>query len=967
MTRRYLFVIAALALTAGESMAQETTTGSIAGRVIDSQRLALPGATVEVVSGQGTRTFVTDGAGRFVAPFLVPGLHSVRVSFQGLRTVERNGIPLRLGERLDFTFTMVVGLAEAVDVTGAAPVVDVSSTTAGTTVEGEQLSQIPLSRRLTDVLYVAPGVSSGGRVGQANASIGGSSGLENYYSVDGVNITNTGFGGVGSYSSTFGSLGTALPYDFIEQIQVKTAGADAEYGEATGGIVNVITRSGANKMRGAVFAYAQTDAFEADWRQVQLEEGVVNTTATRATDVGFVLGGPVLQEKLFYFVALNPAWERTSLIAPEGFPLRSLGDVNRDRRTLSYAAKLTAQLGSAHRIEASFFGDPSKGEGGPQRSSALLRIDTAAFSEVEYGGHQQAIRYNWIVSPKWFLEASISRAANTVEELPVIDEWSIVDRRTSPSTRSGGIGTYTNKNDGSNLQYSLKSTHALGTHQIRYGVQYQDILFNEHSSLTGPQFTLPDGRQSQSGASVEIRPDPLYGQVYRVDYATIGGAVRETSQNYLDFYLQDTWKIGSKLTLRTGLRYEQQKLIGAQNSYKFDGNWAPRIGLTYDPSGTGRAKIYAQWGRFFNKLPNNTATRSLTAIPDVRLADYFDPNLTQPVPLGVEALGTTVHFRTASGSASSVEPGSKSGYQNEFVVGAEREVGKGVNVGLRYTHRSVGRIFEDIANAAMVLYFEPDSNVDSLNYFLGNPSEGFPATLDGIGAFEKGIRTYDAVELTAEKRFANHWALLASYRWSRLHGTFEGYFLNDTGEANPGLLSLYDFPTNDATYTEIGVPEFGFRGDIRYLGKAGQGPLPTDRPHQAKVFGNYSFDMGLNLGLGLLVGSGRPLTPMAAIPVYDIPGIPEKPRGSGIETVDGTKKRTPAQINVDLSASYWKDIGGERRLGLLVDVFNLFNLGRTADYDQNTEISYALPNPDFGKITAYQSPRRVRMGLRFEF
>ena len=967
MMRRYLFVIAAFVLSAGGTTAQETTTGSIAGRVVDSQGLALPGATVEVVSAQGTRTLVTDGTGRFVAPFLVPGIHSVRVSSQGLQTVERNGILLRLGERLEFTFSMTVGLAESVEVAGTAVVVDLSSTTAGTNVEGAQLSQIPLSRRLTDVLYVAPGVSSGGRVGQANASIAGSSGLENYYSVDGVNITNAGFGGVGSYSGTFGSLGTALPYDFIEQIQIKTAGADAEYGQATGGLVNVITRSGANKVRGAVFAYGQPDFLEGDWQQVELEEGVVNTTGTSATDLGFVLGGPILQNRLFYFAAFNPAWEHTDLVAPEGFPLRSLGDVTRDRRSLSYAAKLTAQFGSAHRIEASFFGDPSRGDAGPQRPSALLRIDTAGFSEVKYGGNQQSLRYNWIVNRVWFLEASVSRAANAVEEIPVIDEWSVVDRRTSPSTRSGGIGTYTNKNNGSNVQYNLKSTHILGSHQIRYGALYEDIHFDEHSSLTGPPFTLPDGRPSQSGASVEVRPDPVYGQIYRVDYATIGGAVRETKQNYLDFFVQDTWRIGRKLTLRPGLRYEQQKLIGAQNSYKFDGNWAPRIGVTFDPTGTGRSKIYAQWGRFFNKLPNNTATRSLTAIPDVRLADYFDANLTQPVPLGVEALGTTVHFRTASGSASSVQPGSKSGYQDEFVVGAEREIGRGVNVGIRYTHRSVGRIFEDIANAAMVLYFEPDSNVDSLDYFLGNPGDNTPATLDGIGAFEKGIRKYDAVELTAEKRFANHWALLASYRWSRLHGTFEGYFLNDTGEANPGLLSLYDFPTNDPTYTEIGVPEFGFRGDIRFLGKAGQGPLPTDRPHQAKIFGNYSFDMGLNIGLGLLVGTGRPLTPMAAIPVYEIPGIPESPRGSGIETVDGMKERTPAQFNVDLNASYWRGLGGERRIGLLVDVFNLFDLGRTTDYDQNTEIGYALLNPDYGKITAYQSPLKVRMGLRFEF
>lgn len=961
---RYLFAAVLVTLVALPSSAQETTTGSIAGRVLDGQGLPMPGATVEVISGQGSRSHVTDAAGRFLAPFLVPGPHRVRVRLQGFRTVEQGPLDVRIGERLEITVSLVPGLEEAVDVVAAAPVVDVSSTTAGTNVDGTALSQVPLSRRLTDVAYVAPGVSSGGDVGQANPSIAGASGLENHYSVDGVNITNTGFGGVGSYSGTYGSLGTALPYDFIEQIQIKTAGVDAEYGQATGGIVNVITRSGTNNLRGAVFAYAQPDALEASWRELKLSEGVVNTTASHATDVGFLLGGPVLRDRLFFFAALNPAWQRETFIAPEGFPLRSLGDVTRNRRTVSYAAKASYQITKGQRLEASFFGDPSTGESGVQRPSALLRVDTSGFSAIEYGGNQQVGRYSWVISPKWFVEASVARSANEVREIPMIDEWSITDRRVSPAVRSGGIGSYLQKNPGSNTQYSLKSTNALGSHQLRYGALFEDVRFAEHSFVTGPQIVLPDGRESQSGASVEIRTDPAHGQIYRVTFARIGGSVRETKQRYLDFFVQDTWKVSDKLTLRPGLRYEQQTLVG-QASYGFTGNWAPRIGVTFDPTGAGRAKIYGHWGRFFNKLPNNTAARSLTAIPDVRLADYFDGALTQPVPNGVSALGTTVHYRTASGGISNVEPGSKSGYQDEFVLGAERELSGGLNLGIRYTRRDTRRVFEDIANAAMILYFIPEANVDSLVYFLGNPGDGTPPTLDGIGAFEAPVRTYDAVELTAQKRFSNRWSLLASYRWSRLHGTYEGYFLNDTSESNPGLLSLYDFPTDDPSYTEIGGPEFGFRGDIRYLGKLGAGPLPTDRPHQLKVYGNYSFGMGLNVGLGLFVGSGNPLTAMAAGPVYG--RMPETRRGEGIETADGFAKRTPANANIDLNLSYWHALGGARRLGLLIDAFNAFNLRRVVDYNQNTELSFGVDNPDFGAVAAYQEPRRVRLGLRFEF
>jgi len=196
-----VLAVAVMALVVPVAAAQETTSGSIAGRIADSQGLALPGATIEIVSAQGTKVFTTDAEGRFVAPFLVPGPHTLRVRMEGFQAVER-AVDVRLGQRVDVNLMLTVALTDSVEVLASAPVVDITSTTAGATMDGQRLSQIPLGRTFTDVLYAAPGVSSGGGVGDANASIAGASGLENMYSVDGVNITNTGFGGVGSYSGT---------------------------------------------------------------------------------------------------------------------------------------------------------------------------------------------------------------------------------------------------------------------------------------------------------------------------------------------------------------------------------------------------------------------------------------------------------------------------------------------------------------------------------------------------------------------------------------------------------------------------------------------------------------------------------------------------------------------------------------------------------------------------------------------
>ena len=165
---------------------------------------------------------------------------------------------------------------------------------------------------------------------------------------------------------------------------------------------------------------------------------------------------------------------------------------------------------------------------------------------------------------------------------------------------------------------------------------------------------------------------------------------------------------------------------------------------------------------------------------------------------------------------------------------------------------------------------------------------------------------------------------------------------------------------------------------MRFLGDP-NGILPLDRPHQIKVYGNYVFDMGLNLGVGVRMNSGRPLTPLAANPNtnYQNGGeIPEAARGTGIQTIDGFLTRSPFESQVDLQASYAFRLGGARQLTLVADIFNLFNERRIIDYDQWTELTFGVPNPDFGKPVTqvlrgvppqFQTPMQVRIGARFGF
>jgi hypothetical protein len=271
-----------------------------------------------------------------------------------------------------------------------------------------------------------------------------------------------------------------------------------------------------------------------------------------------------------------------------------------------------------------------------------------------------------------------------------------------------------------------------------------------------------------------------------------------------------------------------------------------------------------------------------------------------------------------------------------------------------------------------------------VEYILTNPTSATPinpallaiAPQFNSVKFDDPVHKYDAVEFTVNRRMSNNWSAMASYRYSRLRGNFEGFYRDDNGQSDPGISSLYDFPTNDPTY----VPFYGggaASGDIRFLGAA-NGILPLDRPHQGKLFGNYAFPFGLNLGLGFNASSGKPLTPLAPNPNYSNGGeIPVAARGSGIQTVDGFKTRTPFQSQVDFQAAYDFKFGGSRKVSLMADIFNLFNQQTVLDYDNFTQLTFgAGVNPNAGLATSsvfagnppqFQTPRQARVGVRLSF
>ena len=871
MGAKSLCLLAALLFAA--PLSARETTGAIAGRVVDAQSLAVPGASVTATGAQRSQTAVTGADGRFTIPFLTPGLYSIGAELEGFKTFRQANLMVSLGQTQNVPIRMEVGgLSETVTVTATPPAVNTTSTKTGAVILDDLFTRVPTDRRMSDALYIAPVVGSSGTAGQANPSLSGASGLDNQYVIDGVNVTSAGYGGLGSYSIEFGSLGNSTPFDFIAERQVKTGGYHAEFGEPLGGMVNVVTKSGSNRPRGSLFGYSRPANFESAWKPFQSADSTtVQTTASWAEGGGAEGGGPIMKDRLFFYGAIDPTWDFRKFEAPAGRPLLSLGGVDRGRRNINYAAKGTWQVAPRQRIDVSAFGDLSMGFNGPQRPAALLGTDVSSYSSLSHGGHNQSVSYNGVLSSHWLLEGYYARADNRISETPSVNTWRITDRAVSPLTISGGIGFFESGNDSLDNRYSAKVTNVLGDHTLKYGLEYDHVNYLQSTQYSGPTIVAPNGQTTTSGALVTILPDVNFGQIYEVTRAELS-APPSTIQNYFDVFLQDSWKVGSHVTIKPGLRYEQEKQDGVLESLTLNNNWSPRIGATYDSLCAGATKMYGSYGRFYERMPNDLAARALSVDNLVSRADYYDAGLTQPIPSGLitqvpRGGQVTNHFIPGATSPDTIDPNIKMSYANEFVLGFEAEPLPLTTFGVRYIHRNIGRVLEDIQNAPYIPYYLGDPAVTH-NYSLTNPSSATPV-MPGVPGytitFPDPQHRYNAVEFTLNRRLSNHWSAMASYRWSRLRGNYEGFYNNLIGQSDPGITALFDFPANDPSYTVLGAG-LGLPGDIRYLADP-NGILSLDQPHAVKLYGTYNVG-GLNFGVAFNAHSGLPLTPMAYSPAY---------------------------------------------------------------------------------------------------
>jgi hypothetical protein len=1090
---RKSLLLSALALTAAVSApsyahAQQLseTRGGLAGVITDKSGAVVPDAKVTVKGPSDTRVLTTDAAGRFTASDLTPGLYTVNVEKTGFQSQTAKNLEVVINKNSTVDFALTAGnIAETVEVNATTLNIDTSSTAVSDNLTATFYQQVPIARNIGSLFYVSPGVVDGGGTGQSNPSVGGATGLENLYTVDGVVLNDSGYGGLGVFSPIYGSLGTGINLSFIQEVQVKTAAYEPKYGGVNGGVLQIVTKSGGSQMHGAIAAYAAPEAIGAgykypdNFRQAfpSFQRGSVFSQP--AYDASVELGGyiPIKghHDRLFYFGSFNPSLNQVNFVAPNtafAAAVHAHGPFTSSATTRSYAGKLSLKITDGTTVDASVFGDPAHNNytyNAPYAETySVFNVNlrnTTNFSTWNYGSRAIVTHLASSLNPTTQVNIAATYKTSGFTEAGFANVFAVTDK-TAGSTGFQGLGFFQNpqnKSYGVTLDVQkVLDLHRFGTHTASVGVGFNRATYVLLKDYSGGHFNFPTanadgvpiqnvgGSAQLAGASTDAAfylttasancPTslcPIYQsangpvQVYLRQVRGLFSTNQATSnEGYLSSYVNDSVAIGRRITLNAGVRWEEEQLNGPNQQYVFGDNWSPRLGINIDPLADRKTKVYFNWGRYTQGLPTDAAIRELNQELDVtaRWAAPSDgTNLVTDAQGVVHPILDAAHLLSGitryANSASSKGPASfitassstlelihsatKLNYEEEYLIGVQREVASGMVLDLRYSDRRLKRIVEDMqgispegANAGLPNqiylignpspasdYFvneietkydpavgppagcvapttaDPDPQFrdygiqqDSLGNTVGaacgqNPDTAGLTTPDGKpDGFATPVRRYQSFEVELNKNFSRGFLIRANYRFAKLWGNYEGLFRNDNGQSDPGISSLFDFT----------------QGVVGLLGAQFQpGYLNTDRRNVGNLYGSYTIGGGrfhkLTGGIGLRGQSGTPISRLASHPVYQNPG--EIPIGGR-----GTAGTTPTNVQLDTHLDYPFSFGDKGSLKLAFDGFNVTNSQFIRTVNQNIDTGFQTgADPTFRSPTAFQRAFYARFAVRYEF
>jgi hypothetical protein len=892
-------VIAALA-AAFAPVASAQTRSSFQGTVTDTSGAVLSGATVTLESPDvvgGVQHATTNERGQYRFSDLPPGTYTLTASLPGFQTVKRTGQKILFGATLTIDLTLgVSAAAETVTVEGKAPTVDVTTAQAVESVGKDVLDNNPTGTDprggVDNILSLAPGVN-------VRSAFGGSRDA-NELLFDGMATT---------LPERQGSNAAVINSNWMDEVQIVSLGAPAEYGEFSGTVANFITRSGSNDFHG-LLEYRKTPG---DWvadNRSDLSEALQTrfTPAEVLTqwDTNVQLGGPLMRDKLFFFTGfqyIKNITQNAGTLAPGGQKQwRALGK-------LSWAAAKNLKV-----------------DGTFQRNNVKLTVGPQVNQTLDVGNDNNEPNAVWSGRAVW------TASSNTLVEFKTggLDYLQTIDPRNGGRTGPPSINdvvTGIRSQNGNTFRRLDETRLSVGANVTRFA---DDVLGLHHELKAGFEFDRLKFYSEQgfpSGQSFTYRsgvPDQVI---------LWPGDVQKATGNQIKLFVQDNWRVVEGLTLEPGVRvtFNRGRTPTAGDVYRTT-PISPRLGLAWDVTRDHKTVVRAHYGRYHEAFGTIEYQFTDTAGQTPQITARVLPNgafqeLTRFTPAGNQFVDGDI----------------KQPYLDQYLVGVERELLTDLGIKVQYIHRSSRDLYGWIDTGSM---FAPTQQRDpGPDNRAGTPDDGDLFTLYNLTnpgnerrVFtnpEGARRRYRAVQVTLDKRLSDNWQFLVGYTRSKAEGSVNNNQLDNYGgtvTANPF------FNPNNAINSD--------------------GRNSLDFPHEFIARGSYHFTVlgGFNLGAvyRYLSGGAQSRTAVFRLTQGNTT-VRVEPRGS-LE-VDAT-----SQVDVRFDKTFRLGGGGARQLSLYVDVFNLNNQG-VPGLNGYTEASGAT----YGQPSNWSPGRTVLLAARVSF
>jgi hypothetical protein len=978
-------------------------TGTITGAVTDVSAAAVSHATVTVTNvGTGLqKSVITDQNGNFVASDIPYGTYVVTVNMSGFATTKSSPIKLNVGAVVQVNLALAVAASqETVTVNGTSTTVDTSSSTDGTTLDTNQVANLPINGRdVSEFLEIAPG-----SVGSTGFFQGSVNGLDNIFT--GLNITLDGQsamrGDINGFLDTEGQEGariTRASVDSVQEIDYSNSGYTAENGHSLGPQMNIITKSGTNAFHGELFEFFRNDALDAK------DYFATGPEPLRLNQFGGNLGGPIVKDKLFFFV--NYEGDRTHVTL-----------INALNHTLSAYAR-SQFVASMQPVLAQFAPIPASCNAIPAPASCVypgfldgndpltqgsdMIYDPAALPNIvrEDTGSVR-IDYNVSNKDRIFFRYNINDSLTTdtyglnqgqvspqklrtqlakfdethTFNSTLLNEFSVAINRFYSDTNSNtptplvgfagfftdmgslpGPNTFNQVTPFADVEIFDNVSKTIGRHTLHFGPQ---IRINRNNEWLRPQQTYDYALDAAHA------PHQLYdlenNNVFVLQKIGYLGFVGNRNSNW-DFYFQDDWKVSKTLTLNLGLRYDYNTVwaTGPNQGQNFDvatqsllplnqapysapkGDVAPRVGFAWDPFGKGKTVIHGYAGLFYNPMHFNFATTT-----NVPALSSYSVNVLQAIfanpPFSINYPSPNPPLIAGTQNVNAFPQSPKDPVSTNWLFGIQQEVARNTILTINYVannahHMQAGVDFYPLnANPANVF-------TDARQY-SGFANEDIDA--DKLGS------NYNSLQVKL-RRSVGSLIFETNYTWSHEFDDMVNVF--SPGFENP-LNPNFDHGSGDwdVRHNLTGSVVYGLpnlKGSSTLLQELLGGwqtsgilqtrsGLPENITLVSGFFGNperpdYVPGQSLWVPNHSWPNSSYNINAFRIDPNYT--GTP----GVGLGNVGRNALRAPAYFQFDMSGMKNFPIGGKFTIQFRADVFNILNHPNFANPDGGICTSVAAP------------------------